>query len=96
MNDDLLDWIKTKSMSSLKVHFAKYFIKKDIKREMNSLEIKEKLGKGAFGEVFRAIDKKTGKVYALKKIIKLDKETEKEVNREAQVQATLHHPNIIK
>ena len=64
---------------------------------MDSLEIKEKVGKGGFGEVFRAVDAKTGEVYALKRLEKLDKETEQGViNREAELQVELHHPNIVR
>ena len=64
---------------------------------MDSLDVKEKVGKGGFGEVFRAVDKKTGKEYAVKRLEKLDKETEQGVmNREAELQVELHHPNIVK
>lgn len=62
------------------------------------LEIKEKVGRGAYGEVFRAIDRKTGEVFALKRIIEeLDKEIENDIiNQEAELQAALDHPNIVK
>ena len=64
---------------------------------MDSLDIKEKVGKGGFGEVFRAVDKKTGKEFALKRLEKLDKATEQGVmNREAELQAKLDHPNIVR
>jgi cell division cycle 2-like protein len=52
---------------------------------------------GTFGVVFRAREKRTGKVYALKKL-KLEREKDgfpQTSIREVNVLLSLHHPNIV-
>ncbi len=60
-------------------------------------EIREKLGAGGMGEVWRASDSKLGRDVALKVLPELfgsDAERMARFQREAQVLASLNHPNI--
>jgi len=57
------------------------------------------LGEGAFGDVVRAVEKKTGKTFAVKKMLKshLSKEqNKKSVMNERNVLSKCNHPNIVK
>nr|ACI16059.1 protein kinase [Bodo saltans] len=53
------------------------------------------LGKGAFGEVFEAIDVLTGGKMAVKMLRVTDKMNKDELLHEIEVMCTLQHPNII-
>ncbi|MEI7923048.1 MAG: serine/threonine-protein kinase [Planctomycetota bacterium] len=60
-------------------------------------EVIRRLGQGGMGEVFECIDRKLSRTVAIKKI-KPDHLTPKlleRLNREAQIQARLNHPNIV-
>ncbi|KAL4083985.1 hypothetical protein QTP88_029301 [Uroleucon formosanum] len=48
----------------------------------------DKIGKGSFGKVFKALHKETNQIVAFKFIFKLDKLK--------TLQQELHHPNIVK
>jgi len=60
--------------------------------------LKDKIGSGAYGEVWKAKDVVTGKIVALKKI-KVEVETEgipSSALREIAILKSLNHPNIVK
>eukprot|EP00051_Salpingoeca_urceolata_P035594 m.30532 g.30532 ORF g.30532 m.30532 type:complete len:326 (+) comp9473_c0_seq1:214-1191(+) len=59
-------------------------------------EIDYKLGSGAFGEVYRVINKRTREVRALKKIRVASKEEKHAAQREARMLQALNHPNLLK
>lgn len=62
-------------------------------------EIKKakKIGRGSFGDVFKAVDRSTGEVYALKQLENLSEELIKDVlSKESELQSKLTHPNIVK
>src|SRR5262249_34221052 len=68
-----------------------------IGRELGQFEVVAKLGEGGMGEVYRARDTKLGRDVALKVIPDLfatDPERLARFEREAQVLASLNHPNI--
>ncbi|PVZ98870.1 hypothetical protein BB558_005122 [Smittium angustum] len=56
----------------------------------------KRLGKGGFGEVFRAQNKLDGKTYAIKKIKIKDESTLNKTLREIKALARLEHPNIVR
>jgi len=67
-------------------------------RDVKKYEFVVKIGQGTFGEVFKAKDKQTGKVVALKKVIL---ENEKEgfpitALREIKILKLLNHENVVK
>jgi serine/threonine protein kinase len=53
----------------------------------------DKLGNGAFGEVFKARDKQTGKMVAVKEI-NWTKKTKNTIIRETEILSRMHHKNI--
>ena len=59
-----------------------------------------KIGKGTFGEVFKAVDEASSKVYAAKVSLNEFKESNKSfiinLKREADANAQLNHPVILK
>ncbi len=64
-------------------------------------EILEVLGQGAMSTVYKAVDKETENIFAVKELtLNTDEESEKEAilrfRREAQVVSQLYHPNIQK
>lgn len=61
-------------------------------------DIQQEIGKGGFGSVFRAMDKKTSEVRAVKKISKalLNDEEKSNLVNEFEILSSLDHPNIIK
>ncbi len=66
-------------------------------RTLGRFELKEKVGQGGFGEVFRAYDPQLDRVIALK-VPKFGPQDKKKIRRfltEARAAASLHHPNII-
>lgn len=61
------------------------------------INIVEKIGRGGFGDVYKAVDRDTGEFFALKKLEKMDEEmTEDMLNEESELQSQLDHPNIVK
>lgn len=56
---------------------------------------KKLLGKGASGEVWLATNKATGKVYAMKKLDKMDPQNAQMFEQEVQILRRLNHPNIV-
>ena len=56
------------------------------------------LGKGSFGEVTKAIDLRTNKIRAIKKIKKSALQKEKGIDRdkEMEILTKLKHPNIVR
>ena len=62
---------------------------------LDDFELLEKLGKGAFGEVFMAQEKHTGFVCVIKKMSKKrirEKKVEEHILREIKIQFYLNHP----
>ena len=62
-------------------------------------EIHEVLGRGGMGEVFRATDRETGQVVALKALridLLLPKDLFERFEREGEALRRLNHPNIVK
>jgi len=62
----------------------------------SDLEIKELLGKGFYGEVFKVIHRKTGRPMVLKKLYRLDPKGEQDFVKEAAVMRQLHHPHVLR
>jgi serine/threonine-protein kinase len=56
-------------------------------------EIRDRLGAGGLGEVFRAWDSHLGREVAIKRL--RDSRKDEETWREAQILAALHHPNLV-
>ncbi|KAJ3009983.1 Eukaryotic translation initiation factor 2-alpha kinase [Thoreauomyces humboldtii] len=55
------------------------------------------LGKGAFGRVYRALNRLDGSEYAIKKIrLKMGSSTLERILREVKFQARLQHPNVVR
>lgn len=66
---------------------------------MNQYDIKEKLGSGSFGKVFRAVNKKDPSIIvAVKKISKkkMDQKALKALKNEVGIMQVIDHPNIAK
>ena len=64
-----------------------------------SIELMNKIGKGAYGDVFMGINTKTKEIYAIKKITKKQLESEtiyQYFNNEIFILKHLNHPNIVK
>ena len=61
------------------------------------LKIVKKIGRGGFGDVYKAVDESTGELYALKQLEMADEEMiENVINEESALQSELDHPNIVK
>lgn len=66
---------------------------------LDDFEIGRALGKGKFGHVYLAREKKSGFIVALKVLYKSELEThgiEKQLRREVEIQGHLRHPNILR
>ena len=66
-------------------------------RSVFDFEQLNKIDEGTYGVVFRARDKKSGKIHALKKV-KMEKEREgfpMTALREANILLSMHHPNVV-
>lgn len=64
----------------------------------NRFEFVHVIGKGGFGKVWKVIDKKYKKQYALKEMSKIkiiDKKSEKSIKYERQLLSRLKHPFIV-
>jgi len=67
--------------------------------KITDFEILEKLGEGSFGKVYRAKHKKTGAIYAIKSIDKLNKNNQEGkpyFRREIEIMYKVRHPNIVR
>ncbi len=67
-------------------------------RNIAHFEIQERLGKGAMGVVYRALDRRAGREVALKVVVsdlEGDAETRARFFREAEAIATLSHRNVV-
>lgn len=76
-----------KSMSEIDEHLLKRF------------EIKKRLGKGAYGIVWKAVDKKTKEVVAIKKIFdafRNQTDAQRTFREIIFLQSFKNHPNIVK
>ncbi|XP_044745507.1 aurora kinase B-like [Coccinella septempunctata] len=65
---------------------------------LDDFEIGYRLGRGKFGRVFLAKEKKTGYIVAMKTILKKEVvkgHVETQVQREIEIQSRLKHPNIL-
>lgn len=60
----------------------------------HNYQLRDKIGEGSFGKVFKALHTKTNTIVAFKFIFKLDKL--KTLQQEVEIQQKLHHPNIVK
>lgn len=66
--------------------------------DLSDYEQKQKLGEGTYGEVYRAVHKKTGEIVAMK-VMRLDHEDEgisQTTLRESTILRSLDHLNIVK
>ena len=65
---------------------------------LKKYEIVKKIGKGAYGQVWKAINKKTKRVCALKKVFDAFRNTTdcQRTYREIMYLRELEHPNIVK
>lgn len=68
----------------------------------NRYEIREQIGKGGLGAVYKALDTQLQREVAIKRVLSTDKATEEEVQEaankliaEAQTLSSLNHPNIV-
>jgi len=67
--------------------------------KITDFEILDKLGEGSFGKVYRAKHKKTGAIYAIKSIDKLNKNNQEGkpyFRREIEIMYKVRHPNIVR
>ncbi|XP_044258158.1 aurora kinase C-like [Tribolium madens] len=70
----------------------------DYEWSLNDFELGRRLGRGKFGRVFIAREKKTGFIVALKTLMKKEivkSGVEKQILREIEIQSHLKHPNIL-
>lgn len=66
---------------------------------LNDFDLGKPLGKGKFGHVYLAREKRTGFIVALKVLYKAELEhsrVEKQLRREIEIQAHLRHPNVLR
>ena len=66
-----------------------------IKKDFGRYEVKSLLGKGGFGTVYEAFDRKLNRTVALKVLNKGSKEGLSRFRREADICLRLRHPNVI-
>jgi signal transduction histidine kinase/CheY-like chemotaxis protein len=67
------------------------------KRSPETFELLDKLGEGAMGQVYKAIDSENGETVAIKFLLPgADQRSMDRLRVEAQEHASLHHPNIVK
>lgn len=86
--DVIIEWQK---------HLSKMLVNRDF---FSKYELREILGEGGFSQVYRVIEKKTGKVSAAKvikhKMIYSDKRGVLLMKQEIDIMRQLDHPNIVK
>jgi serine/threonine protein kinase len=77
-------------------------LKKDDKTRkwvLQDFDVGRPLGKGKFGRVYLARERKSGYVVALKVLFKhelVENHVEKQLRREIEIQSHLRHPNILR
>ena len=59
------------------------------------LEVRERIGRGAYGDVYRAHDPRLGRDVALKLLREVDDYDESTLIREGHLLAKVHHPNVV-
>lgn len=67
--------------------------------KISDFDIIDKLGEGSFGKVYRAKHKKTGAIYAIKAIDKMNKNNQEGkpyFRREIEIMYKVRHPNIVR
>ncbi len=67
--------------------------------KISDYDIIDKLGEGSFGKVYRAKHKKTGAIYAIKAIDKMNKNNQEGkpyFRREIEIMYKVKHPNIVR
>lgn len=67
--------------------------------KITDFEILDKLGEGSFGKVYRTKHRKTGAIYAIKSIDKLNKNNQEGkpyFRREIEIMYKVRHPNIVR
>ena len=62
----------------------------------NNYDCTKKLGTGGFGKVFQVRNKKTKKLYACKKVSKLNINNLEKLRKEIEILKKLDHPHIVK
>ena len=72
------------------------FVGKTNKSLNENYEVVKQLGKGGYGKVYRVRNKITGKMFACKKLSKLDIANKVKFDREINILIKTDHPNIIK
>ncbi|CAD8125723.1 unnamed protein product [Paramecium sonneborni] len=75
------------------------FVRVNSKKNINdSYLIKEMIGQGGFGKVYKVVHKQTGMIRALKMILKenMKKEDEERLLQETGILMDIDHPNIVK
>lgn len=86
--DEILEWYKI---------LGKYLINRDF---FSRYELKEILGEGGFSQVYKIIEKKTGKLYAGKvikhKMIFSDRRGVLLMKQEIDIMRQVDHPNVVK
>ncbi|RZC35427.1 Pkinase domain containing protein, partial [Asbolus verrucosus] len=68
------------------------------KWSLDDFELGKRLGRGKFGRVFLARERKTGYIVALKTLLKkelVEANVERQILREIEIQTHLKHPNIL-
>ena len=70
-----------------------------VKWHLSMFEIGKPLGRGKFGRVYLAKEKRSGFICALKTLHKaelVNSQVEKQVRREIEIQSNLRHPNVLR
>ena len=75
---------------------VKYFIALGSRGLRDIYDCTKKLGKGGYGKVFQVKNKSTNKLYACKKLSKLNIKNLKKLQNEIEVLMKMDHPNIVK
>uniref|UniRef100_S4RZZ8 Myosin light chain kinase, smooth muscle n=1 Tax=Petromyzon marinus TaxID=7757 RepID=S4RZZ8_PETMA len=65
-------------------------------KKLNDLyDVKERLGTGRFGQVFKLVEKKSGKTFAGKFIKALTAKDKESIHQEIALMNSLHHPKLV-
>ncbi|KAF5278335.1 hypothetical protein FQA39_LY05824 [Lamprigera yunnana] len=91
------DFETTKKLATSMV-FHEAFNNENYNWSLNDFDLGSRLGRGKFGRVFRARERKTGYIVALKTLLKKEiakGHVERQILREIEIQSHLKHPNIL-